>query len=78
MVIKSFNWLSRMDDELITLWCLLIKVRKVPVVILDVPVLTPQFYRDTNCDIVTYTVLQILTFSRRKVTDMALEKEGAK
>ena len=67
-----------MDEELITLWCLLIKFRKVPVVILDVPVLTPQFYRDTNCDIVTYTVLQILTFSRRKVTDMALEKEGAK
>ena len=63
-----------MDKGLITLWCLLIKVRKVSVVILDVAVLTPQSYRDANCDIVMYTVLQIVTFSHRKGTDMALEK----
>lgn len=63
LVVQSLDCLGHTVDELIAQWYILTKVKKMSVIVLDMPALNAQTYLNQNGDVIADVVLQVLTFA---------------
>jgi len=62
LYIKSIDRLGRNYDEIIEQWRVLIKVKKIDIVVLDMPLLDTRQYKDLIGTFISDLVLQVLSF----------------
>jgi len=62
LYIKSIDRLGRSYDEILEQWRMLIKVKKIDIVVLDMPLLDTRVYKDLLGTFISDLVLQVLSF----------------
>jgi len=62
LYIKSIDRLGRNYDEILEQWRMLIKVKKIDIVVLDMPLLDTRIHKDLLGTFISDLVLQVLSF----------------